>query len=421
MTHRILYLSPYFWPEEIGSAPYCTELAIWLRERGHDLRVVSFRPHYPNPSLFEAWRDGSRDEETHADIPITRVPVRDRGRGRFKDRVHNDLSFFLQVALRCLRGEFKNTEVVVAYVPTILTLYCARLVRLFTGASIICVVHDIESGLATSLNLTKSSPVLFFMRLVERVGLNFAEHVVALSEAMQQEIQLIGCRRAISVLSIWASVADFSAIERDQTTTLMYSGNFGKKQNLDQLLPLIQRLSEEKQAIRVVLQGDGSERRRLQEKITRLGINNTVFRPLVPAEKLLAALQAVNIHIVPQALNVATYSLPSKLFSIMAAGRPFVCIAEKGSPLDELAQRSDAGLCIHPGDEDALYTAIAELANDHERQDRMGQNGRRLVENNMSKASILKEYEDIIARRSGSTSLRLRRRPSEMQRRPQIT
>jgi colanic acid biosynthesis glycosyl transferase WcaI len=409
MTHRILYLSPYFWPEEIGSAPYCTDLAIWLRERGHDVRVVSFRPHYPNPSLFEAWRDGSRDEETHADIPITRVPVRDRGRGRFKDRVQNDLSFFLQVSLRCLRGEFNNTEVVVAYVPTILTLYCARLVRLFTGASIICVVHDIESGLATSLNLAKSSPVLFFMRLVERGGLNFAEHVVVLSEAMQQEIQLIGCRRAISVLSIWASVADFSAIERDQIPTLMYSGNFGKKQNLDQLLPLIQRLSEEKQAIRVVLQGDGSERGRLQEKITRLGINNTVFLPLVPAEKLLAALQAANIHIVPQSLNVASYSLPSKLFSIMAAGRPFVCIAEKGSPLDELAQRSGAGICIHPGDEDALYIAIAELANDHDRQNRMGQNGRRLVENNMNKGSILKAYEDIIARCSRSTSLCLRR------------
>jgi colanic acid biosynthesis glycosyl transferase WcaI len=408
MTH-ILYLSPYFWPEEIGSAPYCTDLAIWLREREHDVRVVSFRPHYPNPSLFEAWQNGSRDEETHADIPITRVPVRDRGRGRFKDRVQNDLSFFLQVSLRCLRGEFKNTEVVVAYVPTILTLYCARLVRLFTGASIICVVHDIESGLASSLNLAKSSPVLFFMRLVERVGLNFAEHVVVLSEAMQQEIQLIGCRRVISVLSIWASVADFSAIKKDQVSTLMYSGNFGKKQNLDQLLPLIQRLSEEKQAIRVVLQGDGSERGRLQEKITRLGINNTVFLPLVPAEKLVAALQAANIHIVPQSLNVASYSLPSKLFSIMAAGRPFVSIAEKGSPLDELAQRSGAGLCIHPGDEDALYIAIAELANDHDRQNQMGQNGRRLVENNMNKGSILKAYEDIIARCSRSTSLCLRR------------
>src|SRR3974377_744367 len=161
MTRRILYLSPYFWPEEIGSAPYCTDLATWLRERGHDVRVVSFRPHYPNPNSFEAWRDGSRDEENHADIPITRVPVRDRGRGQFKDRVKNDLSFFLLVLLRCLRGEFKNTEVVGAYVPTIFTLYCARLVRLLTGASIICVVHDIESGLATSLNLVKSRPLLF--------------------------------------------------------------------------------------------------------------------------------------------------------------------------------------------------------------------------------------------------------------------
>jgi colanic acid biosynthesis glycosyl transferase WcaI len=400
MNRRILYLSPYFWPEEIGSAPFCTDLAIWLRERGHDVRVVSFRPHYPNPKPFEAWRDGSRDEENHADIPITRVPVRDRGGGRFKDRVKNDLSFFLQVLRRCLKGQFKNTQVVVAYVPTILTLYCARLIRLFTGASIICVVHDIESGLATSLSLARSRPLIFFMRLVERIGLNFAQHVVVLTEGMRREIQLIGCRRTISVLSIWASVPDFSPIARDQIPTLMYSGNFGKKQNLDQLLPLIQRLSDEKQAIRVVMQGDGTERGRLQEKITRLGISNTVFLPLVPTEKFLTALQAANIHIVPQALNVASYALPSKLFSIMAAGRPFVCIAEKGSPLEELTQRSAAGLCIHPGDEDVLYTAIAELANDPDRQNRMGQSGRLFVQNNMNKGSILQEYEKIIAPRS---------------------
>lgn len=396
MVRRILYLSPYFWPEEIGSAPYCTELAVWLRERGHDVRVVSFRPHYPNPNKFEAWADGSRDEESHNSMLISRVSVRDRGRGGFTDRLKNDLSFLWQVLRRALRREFKKTDVIVAYAPTILTLYGAQVIGRLTGASIVGVAHDIESGLATSLGLAKSRALLFLMRTVERIGLNFADQVIVLTEGMREEIQHIGCRRPISVFSIWASVPAFSPIAAEEAPVIMYSGNFGKKQNLDQLLPLIQRLWDEKKAIRVVMRGDVSEKDRLQKKIEGSGIANTVFLPLASAEEFLAALQSANIHMVPQALNVGNYALPSKVFSSMSAGRPFVCIAEEGSPLDRLARQSGAGICIRPGDDDALYRAVVELVNDPDRQIRMGPNGRLFVGEYMNKETILKSYEDVI-------------------------
>ena len=397
--HKILYISPYFWPEEIGSAPYCTELAVWLRERGHEVRAVSFRPHYPNIEKFTVWADGSHDEDFYADIRISRVPVKERGKGGFKERIKNDLSFLWHVCRRALRGEFKGTGVVVAYVPTILTLYAARLVRLLTGAPIVCVVHDIESGLASSLGLAQNRALLFLMRLVEKIGLNFAGHVVVLTEGMKAELRRIGCRRPMTVLPIWADVSDFVPIDADKAPLIMYSGNFGKKQNLDQLLPLIKRLSDEKQPVVVQMRGDGSEKERIQKRVKEWGASHTQFLPLAPANEFLGVLQSANIHLVPQAFNVENYALPSKLFSIMSAGRPFICIAAEGSPLDLLAQQSGAGLCVRPDDEEALYHAVVGLCRDSARQNEMGQKGRLFVDEYMNKEKIMKAYEALLETR----------------------
>jgi len=397
VSNRILYLSPYFWPEEIGSASYCTEMAVWLQEQGHTVHVVAFRPHYPNAEQFRAWADGSHDNDRLDGILIRRVPVTDRGRGGFRDRLKNDLSFLWHVCRRALHGEFRKTDVVVAFVPCTLTLYGALVVRLLTGARIIAVIHDIESGLAGSLGLVTNRAFLFFLRLAERIGLNRADQVVVLTEGMKLEIRDIGCSRPISVLPIWATLPPACPVAMNGAAVVMYSGNFGKKQNLDQLIPLIRRLSDEKNSIRIVLRGDGSERERIKNQLEKAQVANTDFLPLAPAELLMTTLQSAHIHLVPQALNVANYALPSKLFSIMSAGRPFVSIAEGGSPLHDLTQQSGAGICVQPGDEEALYRAVVDLSGDIDRQTSMGESGRRFVDRYMNKQTILRCYDDLIS------------------------
>ena len=395
-SRNTLYLSPYFWPEEIGSAPYSTELAVWLQEQGHKLHVVAFRPHYPKIEDFGAWSDGTRDEETLGKIRISRIAVAERGSGGLKERVKNDIRFLLGVWSRAIRGRFRGTDVVVAYVPSILTLFAALPVRWLTGSRVVAVVHDIESGLARSLGLTSNKLILSVMGFVERLALNRSDHVVVLTEGMKSELWKIGCRRPISVLSIWASTAPVADVQGEAPVKLMYSGNFGKKQNLDQLIPLIKRLSDESSSIRVVMQGDGSEKARLEKRFSEAGILNTEFGPLVPSSELMSSLQSAAIHLVPQALNVANYALPSKLFSIMSAGRPFVCIAEPGSPLDLLTRKSRAGLCIPPGDEDRLFQEIISLARDIDDQRAKGENGRAYVIAHMNKEAIMRDYHAIL-------------------------
>lgn len=398
---RVLYLSPYFWPEEIGSAPYCAELSFYLANKGNDVTTIAFRPHYPKPEPFVAWADGSRDRESHRGVDILRVAVSQRGAGGVKERLKNDLRYLFASSWWALTGRAGKSDVVVAYVPSIFTLYVAGLLRMTRGVRVVAVVHDIESGLATSLGMASGSVLPRFMRLVERIGLAFAQEVVVLTQGMKDELIAIGCKTPITILPIWADVAPTAEIDPSGPPTVAYSGNFGKKQNLDQLLPLIERLWRERPDVSVVLRGDGSEKERIRREIEGRQIGNTRFLPLAPAEEFVAALQSVNLHLVPQASNVANYALPSKLFSIMSAGRPYACIAPPDSPLEYFAEQSGAGICVSPGDDEALWKVVTGILDDVPRQRHMGEAGRAFVERNMNRSDILAKYESIICTDDG--------------------
>lgn len=392
----ILYLSPYFWPEDIGSAPYCTELATHLAKTAQ-VRAVSFRPHYPAIDAFADWADGARDRETYQGVAINRVAVQARGAGGFAARLRNDLRYLRHVAGMALRGRYRGTDAIVAYVPSVLTLYAARLVALMTGAPILAVVHDIESGLAGALGIGKGRALLGVMRLVERIGFNFATQIAVLTDGMQTELRAIGCHRPICVIPIWGQVAPAQPVNPKARPVLMYSGNFGKKQNIDQLLPLFARLSAEGPEVDVILRGGGSELARIKAEVAAQGIGNVQFLPLVPADQFTKALQSANLHLVPQADNVANYALPSKLFSIMAAGRPFICIAGQNSPLDHLARQSGGGICIPPQHDIALYSAVIQVLADSRLQADMGAKGQDFIHTNMNRDKILTQFTQQIA------------------------
>lgn len=399
---KILYLSPYYWPEEIGSAPYATGLAEFLASKGDSVTTVAFRPHYPSIEPYSAWQEGNLDNEIHESVSIIRVPVNERGSGGFKTRLKNDLRFFFSISKMTLQRKFKGTDVVVAYVPSIFSLFASKLVQLMTGAPIIAIVHDIESGLAHSLRITKSKTVLSIMRLIERIGLNWAHTVVVLTKGMREELENIGCRRPIEIVSIWGNSGSVTSIDPHRIPVLTYSGNFGKKQNIDQLFPLIEHLDEIESPAKIILRGDGSERTRIENEVKNRKLGNVEFADLVPANQFIATLQEANIHLVPQATNVANYALPSKLFSIMSAGRPFVCIAKESSPLDELAKESGAGICIDPSDHEGLKVEVTALLSDPGKQQEMGHRGQSFIRNQMNREDILNRLEGLIRETAAS-------------------
>jgi colanic acid biosynthesis glycosyl transferase WcaI len=145
-----------------------------------------------------------------------------------------------------------------------------------------------------------------------------------------------------------------------------------------------------------VLRGDGSERDAVQAGIAARRLTNMRVEELLPPEAFVRGLADGDIHLVPQDPAAAEFVVPSKIFSIMAAGRPFIATARPESPLGRLARRSGAFLCVPPNDAHSFADTVMALARDEARRAALGRNGRNFVEQHYSKPKVLGALTSLI-------------------------
>jgi colanic acid biosynthesis glycosyl transferase WcaI len=397
---RLLFVTQHYWPELIGSAPYCTDLAEWLAARGTQVLVFTCRPHYPQGVVPPAYRDGQRDRERHGGVTIKRIgswiPQR---RGAF-GRIAAELSFLFHGMAALANGRLRRTDVVVSLCPSILSVLLGVLATR-RGGRHVAIVHDIQSGLASGLGMVSSAPLIKAMHWLERVVLNRVSKVLVLSDIMCQRLQANGVRSPIKTLPLWVDTRKIQPVYRrsdNSVVTLLYSGNFGRKQALAQVVEMAVLLEQRNAPIITVLRGEGSEMRPLAEQIAARKLNRIRFAPLVPAERLAESLSEGDIHLVPQDTSVADFTVPSKIFAIMAAGRPFVATARPGSLLWRLMDESHAFLCVPAGDTVALADAVERLAKDPDLRRDLARNGRLYTMTHHDKTMVLERFLAILRR-----------------------
>jgi glycosyltransferase involved in cell wall biosynthesis len=142
---------------------------------------------------------------------------------------------------------------------------------------------------------------------------------------------------------------------------------------------------------RIILRGNGNQAGLLKAEIAQRDLANITVEDLLPPDQLWQGLARGDIHLVPQDPAAAAFAMPSKVFNIMAAGRPFVATAAVGSPLWRLHAESGAFLCAPPNDATAFTDAVLRLVEDSQLRRRLGANGRHFVERHYSKAHVLEK------------------------------
>jgi colanic acid biosynthesis glycosyl transferase WcaI len=173
-------------------------------------------------------------------------------------------------------------------------------------------------------------------------------------------------------------------------TVVMYAGNVGFSQSLDLLLDAADALAHEPDLV-FVINGGGAARPDLERRAA--GAPNVRFVDMQPKDRLPEVLAAADIHVVPLRRGLARSSVPSKMYSILAAGRPIVASVDAGTEVASVVERAGAGIAVPPDDAEALTKAIARLVADADEARRMGAAGRASVERWASPAVIAEQYE----------------------------
>ncbi len=122
------------------------------------------------------------------------------------------------------------------------------------------------------------------------------------------------------------------------------------------------------------------------------------FETLVPLERFNESLAEGDVHLVPQDPEAADYAVPSKVYNIVAAGRPFVATAQEGSTLWKLAERTGACICVPPNDVRAFADAVIALIDHRSLRAELGTRGRSYVEENVARDIVLSSFATQIQR-----------------------
>ena len=250
----------------------------------------------------------------------------------------------------------------------------------------IYLVHDLYPDIAVALGrLNDDSMVARVFRLLQKQWLTSAARVVALGRCMRDHLHRrydVSLDR-IRVVSSWADPGTISVSVRDngfrlanglQGFVVIYGGNFSHYINFGQILEAAKLLEHE--GVSFVLVGDGVRRSELLATVEKEGLKNVRVLPKVPRSAMNEVLAAADISLISLDRRMMGLGVPSKLYSIMASGRPVVAMVPPGSEVAMVLEEEQCGVNVAGDGAEALATEISRLKLDPSLAERMGQNAR---------------------------------------------
>jgi colanic acid biosynthesis glycosyl transferase WcaI len=407
---RILIYGLNYSPELTGIGKYTGEMAVWLAERGHEVRVVTAPPYYPVWRIREDYRGAwYRTEHAPGQPVVYRTPLYVPEQPTGIKRIVHLVSFMIGSLPVMLREMFRQPQIVFTVEPTFfcapLTLFVAKC----AGAASWLHVQDFEVDAAFDLSLLPAQGPIhdaalriekFFTYAFDRVsGISFRMVERALTKGIPAT-RVVHFPNWVDIHAIYplAPAANRSnGIRREfaaevpgieNKVILLYSGNMGAKQGLELLAPLAGSFSADPR-VHFIFCGDGSFRSQLEALVAHR--KNVTLLPLQPVERLNNLMNAADIHLLPQRASAADLVMPSRLGAMFSSGRPVIATAHPGT---QVAMVVDGrGLAVPAGDAGALRAAVLRLVEDRELRLSLGRAAREYAVEHMGKQKVLEQFE----------------------------
>ncbi len=404
LRNQIILINRFYWPDFSATSQMLTDLATSLAAE-YSVRVVTSRALYNDPVAKLERREEQKGVE------ILRLNTTRRGRANLSGRALDYVSFYIRVFVYLLRYTRKGDLVVLKTDPPLLSLMNTFAVRI-RGGRVVNWLQDIFPEIAIELGaFPRSRLVTGPLKWWRNRTLRAAEVNIVISHSMRALLAGQGVANS-HVIPNWADgeligpLADADSplrAEWDPGSKFLvgYSGNFGRAHSFDELLEAITLLKECPE-FHFVLIGEGAALDKLLEAVERRGLDNVSFEPYQPHDMLRQSLGAIDLHLVTLKEHMEGLVLPSKIYGVLAAGRPIAFIGDEDGEIAGLVRDNDVGFVVGQGDGAELAEGIQELAGQPERLRRMGENARALFDAEFAKPIAMERWRgvlgDVVAR-----------------------
>ena len=367
---RMLFINQFFWPDSSATSQQLTDLVVGLAARGEEIEVL----------CGDSGGYAAAAGVTAPNAKVYRVKAAPFTRGNL-GRVFSYLSFYASAFLRGLM--VRRPDVVVSMTTPPLISLLGTCIQILRGSRHYIWEQDVYPDIAVDLKHIRAGSLLHRVTgsLVD-FSRRRATGVIVLGECMRDRLVSRGVRaEKIFVAEHWANSASITPMPRPgnpDELVVLYSGNLGLAHDLDTILATLLGLRDDPR-FRFLFVGTGGRRKELTEFIETNKIHSVEMRPFVSRDKLSEGLAAGDIGLVTQQESACGSVVPSKVYGILAAGRPLLFIGPASATPARIIRRHGCGWHFECGDAEGVQRMLEQLADNRALVTEAGQRARQAL------------------------------------------
>ena len=398
--HILLIHQAFAALDEAGGTRHA-ELANYLADRGHQVTIISSPVSYLTGQSRQEKPKWIEKQAVRPGIVMLRTYTYAAIHRSFIHRVLAFLSFMVSSFWAGMG--IKDVDLVWGTSPPIFQGITAWLLARLKRAPFLFEIRDLWPAFAIAVGVLRSRLLIGASLWLEKFLYRHADRVMVNSPGYVQHVKAKGARSVTLVPNgadpdMFTPDGDGLALREQHELcnqfVVLYAGAYGISNDLNVVLESAVILRNEPH-IKIVMVGDGKEKKNLQARAADLKLDNLLLLPAVPKTAMaetLAAADACIAILKPLELYKTTY--PNKVFDYMAAGRPILLVID--GVIREVVERAGAGVFVRPGDPAELAQAIMTLSKDPARAKVMGQNGRLYIEKYFNRAQIAEKFTQLV-------------------------
>jgi colanic acid biosynthesis glycosyl transferase WcaI len=401
MSRSILIVSELYYPEETSTGYFLTKIAEGLA-RYYSVDVLCSQPTYSERGVR------APEHEQHNGVKIQRC----RGTTLNKDsmifRIINLITISVSIFLNVKRKIRKQDIVLVVTNPPLLPFLINWICRL-REANCLLLIHDIYPEIMVAAGMIRGSSI--FARWVgwsTRRLYQSVSRIIVLGRDMADlaACKLEGRSTKIAIIPNWADLDLVLPGRRSENVLLgelglidrfviEYAGNIGRTHGIESMCQAAQELASEK-AIHFLVIGSGAKRHWLEHAVVDKKLMNMTLIPRVPRGDLSTMLNACDVAIISFMPAMAGISVPSRMYNIMAAGKPIIAVTDENSELALVVKEERIGWVVPPGRVERIVDAIQEAKANPAGLVEMGKRARQVAETKYSYERAIESYRNLI-------------------------
>ena len=393
-------ISELYYPEQNATGHFLTGIAEALVVGKDVVSVLCAQPSYNQRGT-----KASKSELYHG-VDIRRCWSMTCDPKKIWGRLLNFATASLSIGWRSLFSIKRGNQVLVVTNPPLLPFF-VRAVCWLKGGKFVLLVHDVYPDVFVPLGLMQPKhPLYRMLSWVNGKLYASADRVVALGRDMERLVEDKSQGRAqVSVIPNWGDVDVIAPTLKTENTLLQelnlvdkfvvhYSGNHGRTHDLLSLVEAAELLKDESD-IHFLFVGEGSGKAEAVARTGALDLNNVTFRTFVDRSELNTSLNASDVSVVAFKRGMAGISVPSRLYNLMAAGKPILAVVDDESEVADVIREANVGVTVLPESPKLLAEQILRLKSDDTLRAQMGTNSRKEAVAKYSYEAVAQQYRQL--------------------------